>query len=106
SGLVLGDDKGTGFIRVAHSVGTEGQVAVPQSAAESSAVGPYLELASKILASFGARAGKLSVVFGTPASPSAGGVLRFEAVGPGGLILSIADQVEGRDLRYEADSSL
>jgi hypothetical protein len=106
SGLVLGDDKGAGFIRVAHAFGNEGQVAVPQSAAETPAVGPYLELASKILASFGARAGKLSVVFGTPALPSAGGMLRFEAVGPGGLILSIADQVEGRALRYEVDSSL
>src|SRR4029078_6659960 len=63
-------------------------------------------LASKILASFGAHARRLSVVFGTPALSSAGGVLRFEAVGPGGLILSIADQVEGRDLRYEVDSSL
>lgn len=106
SGLVLGDDKGTGFIRVAHAFGNEGQVAIPQSAAETSAVGPYLELTSKILASFGAHARKFSVVFGTPASSSAGGMLRFEAVGPGGLILSIADQVEGRDLRYAVDSSL
>ncbi len=66
SGLVLGDGKGTGFIRIAHAFGSEGQVVLPQSAADSSSVGSYLQLASKLLASFGPRAGEISVVFGTP----------------------------------------
>lgn len=106
SGLTLGDDKGAGFIRVANAFGIEGQVVFPERAADASAIGPYLRLTSKILASFGAHGRKLSVAFGTPASSSAAGTLRFEVVGPGGLILSMADEVEARDIRYEVNSPL
>lgn len=106
SGLVLGHDKGTGFIRVANAFGTEGHVALPQSAAETSAIGPYLQFSSKVLASFGSHGRKLSVGFGPPASSGSGGTLRFEIVGTGGLILSMADQVELRELRYVVESPL
>jgi hypothetical protein len=106
SGLTLGDDKGTGFIRVANAFGTEGQVVFPERAADASAIGPYLRLTSKILASFGTHGRKLSVAFGASPSSSAAGTLRFEIVGPGGLILSMADDVEARDIRYEVNSPL
>lgn len=106
SGLVLGRDKGTGFVRVANAFGTEGHVAFPPSAAETSAIGPYLQFSSKVLASLGTHARKLSVGFGPPASSGSGGTLRFDIVGPGGLILSMADQVEVRELRYVVEAPL
>lgn len=106
SGLFLGGGKGMGFTRVAHAFGSEGKVVLPQSAAASSSIGSYLQLASKILASFGPHAGEISVVFGTPSSSGAGGTLRFEIVGPAGLTLPISDQTDGRNLRYEANSPL
>jgi hypothetical protein len=106
SGLVLGRNQGTGFIRVANAFGTEGHVAFPPSAAETSAIGPYLQFASKVLVSLGTHARKLSVGFGPPASSGLGGTLRFDIVGPGGLILSMADQVEVRELRYVVEAPL
>lgn len=106
SGLTLGDDKGTGFIRVANAFGIEGQVVFPERAADASAIGPYLRLTSKILGSFGTHGRKLSVAFGTPPASGIAGMLRFEVVGPGGLILSMADEVEARDIRYEVNSPL
>ena len=106
SGVQLGDRNGTGFIRIAHAFGSEGQVAFPQAAAETSAIGPYLRLASKTLASFGAHAGNLSVGFGPTEASGAGGLLRLEDVGPGGLVLSMADVAEARDLRYRVSSPL
>ncbi len=106
SGLVLGDGNGEGFAHIAHAFGRGGQVVLPQSAADSSSIGSYLQLASRLLASLGPRVGAISVEFGTPAASGPGGMLRFETVGPGGLILPIADQIEGRDLRYEVNSPL
>lgn len=106
SGLTLGDDTGAGFIRVASAFGSAGQVVLPERAADAAAIGPYLRLTSKILASFGTHGRKLSVAFGAPPASSAAGMLRFEVVGPGGLILSMADEVEARDIRYEVNSPL
>jgi hypothetical protein len=106
SGLKLGDGTGAGFIRVASAIGREGQVEFPESAAATAAIDPYLRLASKILASFGTHAAKLSVAFGAAQPTNTAGTLRFEIVGPGGLVLSLADQIEARDLRYEVNSPL
>lgn len=106
SGLILGDGDGIGFNRIARAFSGGGQVALPQDAANSSSVGSYLQLASKLLAPFNPYARGLSVVLGTPSPSRAGGMLRFEAVGPGGVILPIADQIEGRNLRYEVNSPL
>ena len=106
SGLTLGKGTGVGFARIATAFGTESQVVFPQGAAEPANVGPYLQLATKILATFRSRAGESSVVFGSPPAGGTAGTLRFEAVGPGGLVLPIDEQISGRDLRYEASSAL
>jgi hypothetical protein len=106
SGLFLGDGKGTGFTGIAHAFGGGGQVALPRIATDSSSIGPYLQLASKLLASFRPRAGEISVVFGTLSSSAAGGILRFEIIDRDGLVLPITDQIDGRDLRYDVSSRL
>ena len=106
SGLNLGDGKGDGFISVAKAFAAEGQVMLPENANDTNVIGPYLKLTSKILAALGTQSRKVSVVFGTQPSSAAAGALRFEVVGSTGLILTMADQVEARELRYEVNSPL
>lgn len=106
SGLNLGDSKGSGFVGVANAFAVEGLVVLPAGAADANVVGPFLRLSSKILASLGTQARKLSVAFGTQSSPSDTGTIRFEVVGPAGLTLTMADQIAARELRYEVNSPL
>ena len=106
SGLTLGKGTGVGFAQIATALGSDSQVVFPPSAAEPANFGAYLRLASKIMATFRSHAGESSVVFGSAAAAGTAGTVRFEAAGPGGLILPIDEQTGGRDLRYEANSAL
>jgi hypothetical protein len=106
SGLVLGQHTGSGFLRAASGFARKGEIALPPGAADLSVVGPYLQMAARILASFSSRVGELTVVFGVPSSIESSGVIHFETVGQTGLILAVADQVDRRDIRIEVDSPI
>lgn len=109
SGVMFGDETGTGFAEIAHRLVSGGAVVLPVQTRDPALAGRYILFAARILAAFGNNAEDIDVIFGDPSwsdgKPGRAAIV-FETAGPEGLQIPIPSRAERINLEPLAAGSL